>query len=321
MNLISHQVTAINPSIEIVQVISGPEDSNLHFIEDHYHLQIAFRGDNFYIKGENRKHIDKAEDLLIMLYELAKKGEDINQSLIAQLINLNDLNQLHEVPRLGKMIIGRNSEGKNIFPKTINQMLLIKNLEKYDINIVVGPAGTGKTYLAVVHAVGLLRSGKIKKIILTRPVVEAGEQLGFLPGEIKEKVDPYLRPLYDSLDDMMGKETTEKLIEKGIIEIAPLAYMRGRTLNDAYIILDEAQNTTIAQMKMFLTRLGFNSKMVLTGDVTQIDLKTNIKSGLAVVIEILASIKNIAITRLTSHDIIRHPLVESIVKAFKDNNL
>ena len=256
-----------------------------------------------------------------MLYELAKKGEDINQSLIAQLINLNDLNQLHEVPRLGKMIIGRNSEGKNIFPKTINQMLLIKNLEKYDINIVVGPAGTGKTYLAVVHAVGLLRSGKIKKIILTRPVVEAGEQLGFLPGEIKEKVDPYLRPLYDSLDDMMGKETTEKLIEKGIIEIAPLAYMRGRTLNDAYIILDEAQNTTIAQMKMFLTRLGFNSKMVLTGDVTQIDLKTNIKSGLAVVIEILASIKNIAITRLTSHDIIRHPLVESIVKAFKDNNL
>ena len=219
MNQFSHEVTAIKPSIELSQIMSGPEDSNLRLIEDHYELEIGFRGDSFYITGNSKNTVNKVEELLVMLYEFAKKGTTIDQSLIAQLINLNDANQLHEVNRLGKMIIGRNYEGKNIVPKTINQMLFVKNLEKFDINIVVGPAGTGKTYLAVVHAVTLLRQGKIKKIILTRPVVEAGEQLGFLPGEIKEKVDPYLRPLYDALDDMMGKETTEKLIEKGIMRL------------------------------------------------------------------------------------------------------
>jgi phosphate starvation-inducible PhoH-like protein len=321
MNQNSYQVESIKPNMEISLLMSGPEEQNLRLIEDHYGVTISFRGDSFYIMADSKDKYQNVESLLVTMHDLAVKGEEVNQGLVVQLLNLCDTNQLNEVYRLNQVVIGRNSEGKNIYPKTLNQLILVKNLAKFDINVAVGPAGTGKTYLAVVHAVSLLRTGKIKKIILTRPVVEAGETLGFLPGEIKEKVDPYLRPLYDALDDMMGKENVEKLIEKGIIEIAPLAYMRGRTLNDAYIILDEAQNTTITQMKMFLTRLGFNSKMVLTGDLTQIDLKSNVKSGLIVVVDILSNIKNISITRLSNTDIIRHPLVESIVNAFKENNL
>ena len=214
-------------------------------------------------------------------------------------------------------MVGRNHDGKAIFPKSIGQLRYINSIKHNDIVFGIGPAGSGKTYLAVIYAVWQLKNHKIKKIILTRPAVEAGENLGFLPGDLKEKIDPYLRPLYDALYEMLGKENTEKYIEKGIIEIAPLAYMRGRTLEDAFIILDEAQNTTTMQMKMFLTRLGFNSKMVITGDITQIDLRNNVKSGLEQVKNILQDIEEIKFVTMTTSDVCRHPLVQKIIDAYE----
>ena len=214
--------------------------------------------------------------------------------------------------------VGYTTSNKPIYPKTIRQIEYIKALNSKDMVFGVGPAGTGKTYLAVVNAVTLLKSGKIKKLILTRPAVEAGESLGFLPGDLKEKIDPYLRPLYDALYDTLGFEKTNALIEKQIIEIAPLAYMRGRTLDNAYVILDEAQNTTDKQMKMFLTRLGFNSKMVITGDVSQIDLPKGVKSGMMVALHILKGINRIGIVEFEKFDVVRHPLVATIIERYDE---
>ena len=213
--------------------------------------------------------------------------------------------------------IGKNSKGKSIRVKTIGQRHYISSMKKNDLGFGIGPAGTGKTYLAVVMAVNALKNGQVKRIILTRPAVEAGESLGFLPGDLKEKVDPYLRPLYDALHDILGTEHTQRLMERGIIEIAPLAYMRGRTLDDAYVILDEAQNTTMAQMKMFLTRLGFNSKMVITGDKTQIDLPKGVTSGLKIAEEILQETSGIKFAYLDQSDVVRHPLVAKIIQAYE----
>ncbi len=213
--------------------------------------------------------------------------------------------------------IGKNSKGKSIRVKTIGQRHYISSMKKNDLVFGIGPAGTGKTYLAVVMAVNALKNGQVKRIILTRPAVEAGESLGFLPGDLKEKVDPYLRPLYDALHDILGTEHTQRLMERGIIEIAPLAYMRGRTLDDAYVILDEAQNTTMAQMKMFLTRLGFNSKMVITGDKTQIDLPKGVTSGLKIAEEILQETSGIKFAYLDQSDVVRHPLVAKIIQAYE----
>ena len=213
--------------------------------------------------------------------------------------------------------IGKNSKGKSIRVKTIGQRHYISGMKKNDLVFGIGPAGTGKTYLAVVMAVNALKNGQVKRIILTRPAVEAGESLGFLPGDLKEKVDPYLRPLYDALHDILGTEHTQRLMERGIIEIAPLAYMRGRTLDDAYVILDEAQNTTMAQMKMFLTRLGFNSKMVITGDKTQIDLPKGVTSGLKIAEEILQETSGIKFAYLDQSDVVRHPLVAKIIQAYE----
>jgi len=214
--------------------------------------------------------------------------------------------------------IGKTYSGKLIYPKTAGQLKLSEAMHQYDILFAIGPAGTGKTYLAVVYATTLLKENKIKKIILTRPAVEAGENLGFLPGDLKEKVDPYLQPLYDALYDCLGMEQTNKLMEKSVIEIAPLAYMRGRTLDDAFIILDEAQNTTMAQMKMFLTRLGMNSKMIINGDITQIDLK-NVESGLISAKRILTKVKEICFIQLHSSDVVRHPLVQKIIEAYGES--
>ena len=213
-------------------------------------------------------------------------------------------------------MLARAHSGKAISPKTEGQRSFIEAMEKKTIVFAVGPAGTGKTYLAVAYAVSMLKKGEIHRIILTRPAVEAGESLGFLPGDLKEKVDPYLRPLYDALHDLMGAETTEKLIEKGTIEIAPLAYMRGRTLDDAVIILDEAQNTTPAQMKMFLTRLGFQSRMIITGDVTQVDLPKSQRSGLMDAVGLLKGIEEIGVLQLSSDDVVRHPLVQKIIDRY-----
>ena len=213
--------------------------------------------------------------------------------------------------------VGKTFNSKLIYPKTLGQTRLVKSFYEYDITFAIGPAGTGKTYLSVVYATTLLKQNDIKKIILTRPAVEAGESLGFLPGDLKEKVDPYLRPVYDALYDCLGLEQAQKLMEKEIIEVAPLAYMRGRTLDDALIILDEAQNTTLAQMKMFLTRLGIKSKMIINGDITQIDLKNN-QSGLIAAIKILEDIKEINFVYLDSSDVVRHPLVQKIIEAFKE---
>jgi phosphate starvation-inducible PhoH-like protein len=219
-------------------------------------------------------------------------------------------------------MIDRNSLGKPIYPKTLRQIEYIRKLSKKDMIFGVGPAGTGKTYLAVVYAVSLLKKNKIKQIVLTRPAVEAGESLGYLPGDLKDKIDPYLRPLYDALYEMLGVNETKALIEKGVIEIAPLAYMRGRTLENAFAILDEAQNTTAMQMKMFLTRMGFNSKFVITGDISQIDLPNGKRSGLKEALRILRGIEEIGITKFEYVDVVRHPLVSKIVERYeKEENI
>lgn len=248
-------------------------------------------------KAENGKNISEQD--VIYIYRLVTRNEDIN---------LEDMNQ---------HVVGRTLAGKAIMPKTKGQLAFVKAMQDKPIVFAIGPAGTGKTYLAVIQAVTALKKGDVKRIVLTRPAVEAGENLGFLPGDLKEKVDPYLTPLYDALRVCLGNEKTEVLIEKGTIEIAPLAYMRGRTLDDCYVILDEAQNTTTSQMKMFLTRLGFNSKMIITGDITQIDLEQKIKSGLEEASAILKGIDDIAILHLSSDDVVRHPLVQKIIERYE----
>ena len=232
-------------------------------------------------------------------------------------LKLSETHNLKAIDELYQIKIARTMSGKLIYPKTLGQKEYYYALKNNDVVFGIGPAGTGKTYLAVVFAVDALKNNLVKKIVLTRPAVEAGENLGFLPGDLKEKVDPYLRPLYDALHDMLGVEQTERLIEKGVIEIAPLAYMRGRTLEDAYVILDEAQNTTDNQMKMFLTRLGFNSKMIITGDVTQIDLPRGVESGLVRAMDILNNVKGISFIHLTAIDVVRHPVVQRIIERYE----
>ena len=254
------------------------------------------------------------------LYELAKKNQPVTELDVTYACRLVLKSEEIHFDDFESYMIGRTLTGKAIAPKTKGQYSFVKAVEDNAIVFAIGPAGTGKTYLAVIRAVSAMKKGEVKRIVLTRPAVEAGESLGFLPGDLKEKVDPYLTPLYDALHDMLGVEQTEKLIEKGTIEIAPLAYMRGRTLDDSFVILDEAQNTTPAQMKMFLTRLGFNSKMVITGDNTQIDLKTGTKSGLDDAANILKDIEGIKIIHLTSDDVVRNPLVQKIIERYSKYN-
>ena len=295
----------------------GVNDANLKVLSQCCGKRISFRDEKLMIqdcdevtkmniarvaaklleKAENGKNISEQD--VIYIYRLVTRNEDIN---------LEDMNQ---------HVVGRTLAGKAIMPKTKGQLAFVKAMQDKPIVFAIGPAGTGKTYLAVIQAVTALKKGDVKRIVLTRPAVEAGENLGFLPGDLKEKVDPYLTPLYDALRVCLGNEKTEVLIEKGTIEIAPLAYMRGRTLDDCYVILDEAQNTTTSQMKMFLTRLGFNSKMIITGDITQIDLEHKIKSGLEEASAILKGIDDIAILHLSSDDVVRHPLVQKIIERYE----
>ncbi|MCM3730747.1 PhoH family protein [Fictibacillus nanhaiensis] len=294
----------------------GPNDAFLKVIEHKLNVGIVTRGEEILVTGELAKS-EMVEETLSVLLKLVRKGIKISERDIVYAVQLAEKNMLDELSELYEEDIAVTAKGKPIRVKTLGQRHYVQAMRKRDLVFGIGPAGTGKTYLAVVMAVNALKDGKIKKIVLTRPAVEAGESLGFLPGDLKEKVDPYLRPLYDALHDLLGAEHTERLIERGTIEIAPLAYMRGRTLDESFVILDEAQNTTPEQMKMFLTRLGFGSKMVITGDLTQIDLPRGKESGLKVTEKRLEGVNGIDFIYLKQLDVVRHPLVQKIIEAYE----
>ncbi len=302
--------------VEDLIAIFGSFDENIRRIEDNLNVHIVNRGTDLKVSGEEEM-VDKAVRTLEGLLALAAKGEIIDEQRVRYLITLVNEGNDHQVAQMAKDVVCITAKGKPIKAKTVGQQHYMKAIQKNTVTIGVGPAGTGKTYLAVAAAVAAFRERTVNRIILTRPAVEAGERLGFLPGDLQNKVDPYLRPLYDALYDMLGAETFQKYQERGSIEVAPLAYMRGRTLDDSFIILDEAQNTTREQMKMFLTRLGFGSKIVITGDATQIDLPDDKVSGLKDAIRVLDGVKDIAICRLTSADVVRHALVQEIINAYE----
>ena len=302
--------------VEDLISVFGSFDENIHRIEDALNVSIINRGTDLKISGDE-ENADKAAKTLEGLLSLASKGEQIDEQRVRYLITLVREGNDAQVAQMAKDVVCITAKGKPIKAKTVGQQNYMKAIAKNTVTIGVGPAGTGKTYLAVAAAVAAFRERSVNRIILTRPAVEAGERLGFLPGDLQNKVDPYLRPLYDALYDMLGGETFQKYQERGSIEVAPLAYMRGRTLDDSFIILDEAQNTTKEQMKMFLTRLGFGSKVVITGDETQIDLPNDKVSGLKDAIRVLDGVKDIAICRLTSADVVRHALVQEIINAYE----
>ncbi|MEK4084612.1 PhoH family protein [Psychrobacillus sp. FSL K6-1415] len=298
-------------------MLLGISDKNVKLIEAELKVQLITRGEQIQIIGEEQ-NVEDARQLMIQLLAVIRKGININLRDVSSAIEMSLNGTIEYFSSLYDEEIARNTKGKAIRAKTIGQREYIQGIRHTDLTFGIGPAGTGKTYLAVVMATQALKNAHVKKIILTRPAVEAGESLGFLPGDLKEKVDPYLRPLYDALHDVLGTEQTDRLMERGTIEIAPLAYMRGRTLDDAFVILDEAQNTTKAQMKMFLTRLGFGSKMVITGDKTQIDLPKGAESGLIVTEKILKNVAGIHFQYLEQGDVVRHPLVAKIIQAYEE---
>ena len=296
--------------------VFGSFDENIKRIEEALNVQIVNRGTDMKVSGDE-ENVDKAVRTLEGLLALAAKGETIDEQRVRYLITLVREGNDDQVAQMAKDVVCITAKGKPIKAKTVGQQKYMKAIQKNTITIGVGPAGTGKTYLAVAAAVAAFRERTVNRIILTRPAVEAGERLGFLPGDLQNKVDPYLRPLYDALYDMLGAETFQKYQERGSIEVAPLAYMRGRTLDDSFIILDEAQNTTKEQMKMFLTRLGFGSKIVITGDITQIDLPDDKTSGLKDAVRVLEGVNDIAICRLSAADVVRHALVQEIINAYE----
>ena len=302
--------------VEDLVAVFGSFDENIRRIEENLGVTIINRGTELKVSGEPVA-VDKAVRTLGGLLQLSAKGEVIDEQRVRYLITLVQEGNDELVSKIAKDVVCITAKGKPIKAKTVGQQTYIKAIQGNTITIGVGPAGTGKTYLAVAAAVAAFRERTVNRIILTRPAVEAGERLGFLPGDLQNKVDPYLRPLYDALYDMLGPETFQKYQERGSIEVAPLAYMRGRTLDDSFIILDEAQNTTKEQMKMFLTRLGFGSKIVITGDVTQIDLPDDKVSGLKDAVRVLADVKDIAICQLSSADVVRHALVQQIINAYE----
>ncbi|WHX47716.1 PhoH family protein [Paenibacillus woosongensis] len=311
---ISHTKITLQSASEGLSLF-GPQDSFLKLVESSLNAGIVLRESEISIRGEARQ-VEIAQQLFEVLLELIRNGYILTERDVLYAIDLAKDLRADQLLDLYKGEIALTYRGKPIRVKTIGQKHYVTTIKKRDIVFGVGPAGTGKTYLAVVLAITALKEGTVKRIILTRPAVEAGENLGFLPGDLQEKVDPYLRPLYDALYDVMGPEQTAKALERGLIEIAPLAYMRGRTLDDSFIILDEAQNTTPEQMKMFLTRLGFGSKMVITGDVTQIDLPKGKKSGLIEAKNILQEIEEIGFVYFAESDVVRHSLVQKIIVAY-----
>lgn len=316
------EVSAKNLNLDQIKILFGEGDRNIKIIEKNFDVSINFKDSSIFLDTQKTANLEYVGNIIEALIVLVSNDHIIDSKTVEQAILLAANNELNLLDKLHSLVVGKTVFNKTISPKTIGQLWYVKALANFDVVFAIGPAGTGKTYLAVAHAVNMLKNGTIKKIILTRPAVEAGESLGFLPGDLKEKIDPYLQPLYDALNEMLGKETVVKMIEKGTIEIAPLAYMRGRTLEDAYVLLDEAQNTTILQLKMFLTRLGTQSKMVVTGDITQIDLPLKAKSGLIVAKDILKDIKEISFIKLNSNDVCRNPLVQKIIDAYdKYDNL
>ena len=301
--------------MEQAVALFGTFDENIKMIQNEYMVNIVCRDSELKITGEP-ENVSNAVKVIESLLKLINRGEALSDQNVRYCMSLINEGNEHRIEQLAGDCICITSKGKPVKPKTLGQKNYCTAISKNTITIGVGPAGTGKTYLAVAMAVTAFRARQVNRIILTRPAVEAGEKLGFLPGDLQSKVDPYLRPLYDALFDMLGAETYQKYVERGNIEVAPLAYMRGRTLDDSFIILDEAQNTTPEQMKMFLTRLGFNSKMVITGDITQIDLPSGTRSGLKDAVRILKNIDDIEQVMFSSKDVVRNKLVQDIIKAY-----
>ncbi|WP_279083175.1 PhoH family protein [Lactobacillus apis] len=310
------QTTFIPKNAENIQKLVGVNDRNLSILAEGYDATIVDTGNQIVIEGSD-DNIKKTMAVLKALDNIVSANINISAPDVVSAMKMAEKGTIEYFPDLYKQILIRDAKGKPIRIKNIGQKQYVEAIEKNDVVFGIGPAGTGKTFLAVVCAVAAFKKGEVSKIVLTRPAVEAGESLGFLPGDLKEKVDPYLRPIYDSLYSILGTNTTDHLMERGVIEVAPLAYMRGRTLDDAFVILDEAQNTTDAQMKMFLTRLGFNSKMIVNGDMTQVDLPGRQRSGLIDAQHILKNINQIKFIHFSANDVVRHPVVAKIISAYE----
>ena len=305
----------LNVPVEHMANVFGQFDSYIKKIERALNVTIVIRDGTMKFLGEDA-NIRSAANVFSKLIELSRRGNEITEQNVDYILSLCETSEEDAVLEIDKEIICHTIAGKPVKPKTLGQQNYVKEIRDKMIVFGIGPAGTGKTYLAMAMAITAIKNEEVGRIILTRPAIEAGEKLGFLPGDLQSKIDPYLRPLYDALYQIMGAESFQRNMEKGLIEVAPLAYMRGRTLDNAFIILDEAQNTTPAQMKMFLTRIGFGSKVVITGDATQKDLAPGTKSGLDVALRVLRKVDEIAICKLTSNDVVRHPLVQKIVQAY-----
>lgn len=302
-------------SMDAYMSLFGLNDQNVALVEQECGVTVSLRGSELFLTGE-AEDAGLAESVILKLLEMIRRGDLVDRTRIRYAIALAREGDVDRIDEILRSVVAITHRGKQIRCKTLGQQEYVQAIRDHDLTFAVGPAGTGKTYLAMALAVVALKNKEVERILLTRPAVEAGEKLGFLPGDLTQKVDPYLRPLYDALYDFMGVDSYQKLLERGVVEVAPLAYMRGRTLSDSFIILDEAQNTTSEQMKMFLTRLGFHSKVVVTGDITQTDLPYGKKSGLAEAIEILKDIPEIGMVHLTHKDVVRHELVQTIVKAY-----
>ncbi len=309
-------------NIDTFTEILGAKDAHLEVLSQYFDVRIYTKGDTIQIDSEDKDTKQALEDTFFVLIQLVNNHINITERdviYVAKMIETTTSDTIID-HYLNRSEITKTFSGKPVYAKTINQKRYLTAIEQNDMVFGIGPAGTGKTYVAIMHAVRELKANRVKKIILTRPAVEAGENLGFLPGDLKEKIDPYLRPLYDALYDALGRKQTDELIEKGVVEIAPLAYMRGRTLENAYVVLDEAQNTTKGQMKLFLTRLGFHSKMIITGDITQVDLPRNNESGLIHATRLLEGTRGIEVTRFERLDVIRHPLIQKILERYDDEH-
>lgn len=300
---------------DTLRQICGDDDRNLKVVQDTFGVRIGQRGNKLSFSGETRQ-VELAEQVILDTYQLAKKGHDVTEADFHQAVKMIAADTTVDIDSVFLEALPLTAKNRRLTPKSVRQSEYIEAIRTHDLVFGIGPAGTGKTYLAMAMAVAALLAKKVNRIVLTRPAVEAGERLGFLPGDLVEKVNPYLRPLYDALHDMMSFEKATKLVERGVIEVAPLAFMRGRTLNDAFVILDEAQNTTVEQMKMFLTRLGYNSQAVVTGDVTQSDLPHDKPSGLLSVPDTLAGVEGVSFVHFADVDVVRHPLVQRIVAAY-----